>query len=107
MRLNLSDLLIFDIYRKEMIPALHKILLELENKVIDTDNYFKWSEDEKEALVFYIGKCFSPVIERGEKHKLLLMATLWNIIQEAEYHDEFEHADILNRCLIHLEEGHW
>jgi len=93
--------------KKNMFPSLHKVLTELDERVIDVDDYFSWSEEEKEALIFYIGKCFHPVIQQGDKHKQFLMASIWKVIKEAEAHDEFEQADIMSRCLMHLEEGHW
>ena len=92
---------------KIVFPQLHNILLELDSKVIEVDDYFKWSENEKEALVFYIGKCFHPIIQQSDKHKQFLMASIWKVIKECEAHDEFEQADIMSRCLVHLEEGHW
>lgn len=90
-----------------MYPALHNILIELDNRVIEVDDYFKWSEEEKEALIFYIGKCFYPVIKQGERHKQFLIGSIWKVIKECEAHDEFEQADIMNRCLHNLQQGRW
>lgn len=88
-------------------PILHSILLELDTQSIDVNDYFKWSEEEKTMLVDFIGKCFKPILEQGDTHKHYLMSSIWKVIKECEMEDEYEQADIMRRCLTHLEKGEW
>jgi len=92
---------------KRMYPVLHNILLELDSKMIDTHDYFKWSEEEKIRLTEFIGRCFKPILREGDRHKHFLMASLWRVIKECEMEEEYEQADILSRALANLESGYW
>lgn len=101
------DLLICDIYDYNMTRPLYHILLELDNQIIETDDYFSWSDERKNDLNEFIGRCFKPILKQGQRHKQHLMAGLWNIIKECEYNEEYEQAEILRRALMNLENGYW
>ena len=93
--------------KRRMYPILHNILLELDSKIINTDDYFAWSEEEKNKLTEFIGRCFKPILREGERHKQFLMASLWRVIKECESEEEYEQADIMKRALAQIENGYW
>jgi len=83
-----------------MTPELHKLLLELDNEDFVTTNYFKWSEVEKKRLTSDIVRYFMPLIRT---HKENVLFGLYRSIIESEEREDYEQADILNRCFRSLE----
>lgn len=82
---------------------LFNILIKLED-ADELNDYFNWTEEEKQTLVNALGKGFVPVIRRGKTHKLALMSSIWRVIKDAESIEDYEVADLMTRCLRILED---
>ena len=83
-----------------MNPELHTLLLELDNKFdIELDDYFNLTETEKEELTQAIVSYFLPYSQSHPQALANIRRGLRIVIDEAEYFDEYEKADIFNRCL--------
>ena len=83
-----------------MTPELHRLLLQLDDEDFITTNYFKWSEVEKKQLTSDIVRYFMPLIRT---HKENVLFGLYHSIIDAEEREDYEQADILNRCFRSLE----
>ncbi len=87
-----------------MNRELHKLLLELDYKFeVELDDYFKYDEESKDELALAIVEYFIPYIK---SHPYALSNVLWGLklmIDEAEHYEEYERADLFNRCRIKYE----
>jgi hypothetical protein len=82
-----------------MNPELHRMLMELEYKFdVELDDYFSLDETSKEELVMAIVEYFIPYSQSHPQAIYNIIRGLKIIIDEAEYFDEYEKADIFNRC---------
>jgi hypothetical protein len=82
-----------------MNPELHKMLMELEYKFdVELDEYFSLDEESKEELVMAIVDYFIPYAKSHYQAIYNIIRGLKIMIDEAEYFDEYEKADIFNRC---------
>ncbi len=81
-----------------MKPELHKLFLELDNNDILTENYFEWSEDKKIQLTEDIMRYFSPLLQDNDIKLEYLLDGILRSIYDAEYYEDYEQAEILNRC---------
>lgn len=90
-----------------MNPQLHKMMLELDRREFVTENYFKWNEEEKQKLTNDLELFFDPVSRMTIDHKSYLMFGIIRAIEEAEYYEEYENADILGRLYDRLGEKYF
>lgn len=87
-----------------MNTELHTLLLELDNRFdIELDDYFNLTEDQKAELTQAIVNYFTPYAQSHFQALANIRRGLRIIIDESEYFDEFEKADIFNRCLKRFE----
>jgi len=83
-----------------MNPELHHLLIELDNKFdIELNDYFNLNEQQKEELTQAIVLYFIPYSQSHPQALANIRRGLRWVIDEAEYFDEYEKADIFNRCL--------
>jgi hypothetical protein len=83
-----------------MNQELHTLLVELDNKFdIELDDYFSLTEIEKEELTKAIVLYFIPYSQSHSQALSNIRRGLRWVIDEAEYFEEYEKADIFNRCL--------
>ena len=88
-----------------MNPELHKLLLELDYKFeIELDDYFKYDEKSKEELTYAIFEFFIPYIKSEPKGITNVIRALKIMIDEAEYYEEYERADLFQRVKIKYED---
>jgi hypothetical protein len=85
-----------------MKPELHKLLLELDNKDFYTDNYFSWTEEQKQTLTEDVVNYFFPLVQSGVLLDDYLLHGFFVSVEEAEEREDYEQAEILNRCLAEL-----
>ena len=88
--------------RRKMKPQLHKLLLELDNKDFYTENYFSWTEEQKQNLTEDVVKYFFPLVQSGIILDDYLLYGFFVSVEEAEMREDYEQAEILNRCLEEL-----
>lgn len=81
-----------------MNPELHKILLDLDRREFLTEDYFKWSEEEKNNLTEDIVSFFIPIINLQDIRTEHLIFGLYTAVERAEQIEDYEQAEILNRC---------
>jgi hypothetical protein len=86
------------IKKKIMRPELHKLFLELDNNDFYTENYFDWTEIQKGHLTKDIMRFFLPLIEENDIRLEYLLDGILTGIKDAEYYEDYEQAEILNRC---------
>lgn len=86
-----------------MNPKLHKFLLEMENKDWDTNDYFSWSEQEKQQLTENIMLMFGPIAKTNGVQRNHILNGLYSSMKDAEDIEDYEQADILKRCLYAVE----
>lgn len=79
------------------------MLLELDNRDWTTDEYFGWTEDEKQKLTQDILRIFIPLIRAGGRTKDNLLLGLYSSMKDAEDIEDYEQAEILHRCLKAVE----
>jgi hypothetical protein len=87
-----------------MRRGLHKLLLELDNRDIYTENYFNWNEEQKQTLTNDIIDFFFPLVEGGIILDDYLLYGFLLSVDEAEEREDYEQAEILNRCVNALRE---
>lgn len=75
-------------------------MLELDRYDFSTENYFEWDEIQKKQLTSDILRVFVPMLRT---HKEGIMFGIMQCIEEAEIQEDYEQADILNRCYKILE----
>lgn len=83
-----------------MNPELHTLLLELDNKFdIELDDYFNLTELQKQELTRAIVLFFIPYIQSHPQALSNVRRAIRIVIDESEYFEEYEKADIFTRCL--------
>jgi hypothetical protein len=85
-----------------MKRELHKLLLELDNKDYYTENYFDWTEEQKQILTQDIVNYFFPLVEKGILLDDYLIYGFLLSVEGAEEREDYEQAEILNRCVEEL-----
>ncbi len=100
---SLDLLILSNMRNKRMNPKLHKLLLELDNRDWTSDDYFNWSEAQKQNLTEDILRMFYPLIRTGSIQSDYLKFGLYSSIRDAEDIEDYEQAEILNRCLQAVE----
>lgn len=85
-----------------MRPELHKLLLELDNKDFYTENYFSWTEEQKQSLTNDIIQFFYPLVQSGLLLDEYLIQGFYYSVLDAEIAEDYEQAEILNRALEEL-----
>jgi len=88
-----------------MNRELHKLLLELDYKFeVELDDYFKYDEQSKEELSFAVVEYFMPYVKSYPYALSNLIRALKVTIDESEHYEEYERADLFNRCRIKCEQ---
>lgn len=83
-----------------MNAELHQLLLDLDNKFdIELEDYYDLDEEQKTELTNAIIQYFIPYSQSHPHALQNIRIGLRIIIREAEYYEEYEKADIFNRCL--------
>lgn len=90
---------------RRMNPKLHKMLLELDNRDWTTDEYFGWTEEQKEKLTTDIMRLFMPLMRAGGRQRDHLLLGLYSSMKDAEDIEDYEQAEILHRCLKAVEKN--
>ena len=85
-----------------MDPKIHKLLLELDNRE-DAESYFSWSDIQKEQFIRRVCLYFWQHYKRGGVHREAIMLGMWGAMKDAEEREDYEQAEIMNRCLAKLE----
>lgn len=88
---------------RRMNPKLHKLLLEIDNRDWETDEYFGWSEAQKQKLTEDIMIMFMPLVKSGTRQRDHLLLGLYSSMKDAEEIEDYEQAEILHRCLKAVE----
>ena len=88
-----------------MNRELHKLLLELDYKFeVELDDYFKYDEESKQELTLSIVEYFIPYIKSHPHALSNLIRALKVMVDESEHYEEYERADLFNRCRLKYEE---
>jgi hypothetical protein len=83
-----------------MNAELHRLLVNLDSKFdIELDEYFNLNDEEKEQFTKAIILYFIPYAQSHPDAIQNIRMGLRIIIQEAEFNEEYEKAEIFNRCL--------
>ena len=83
-----------------MNRELYQLLIELDYKFdYDIDDYFRLSEDLRNSLAGTIMDYFMPYIKSHDQALSYMIKGLKYTIDEAEEEEDYEKADIFNRCL--------
>lgn len=81
-----------------MNPQLHKLLVELDYKFDeDLNDYFTLEEVSKEEIVSAIVAFFIPYVQSQKQAIYNLIIALRIMIDEYEFYEEYEKADIFER----------
>jgi hypothetical protein len=73
-------------------------------KAVELDDYFKYDEESKDELAFTIVEYFMPYIKSHPLALSNVIRALKVMVDESEYYEEYERADLFNRCRIKYEE---
>jgi hypothetical protein len=88
-----------------MNEQLHKLLLDLDYKFdVEIDNYFELTESDKDELTYTIVEYFTPYAMSHIYAVGNIIRGLKIMIDEAEYYEDYEKAEIFNRCRLKFEE---
>ena len=88
-----------------MNRELHKLLLELDYKFeVELDDYFKYDEESKDELAYTIVEYFMPYIKSHPFALSNVIRALKVMVDDSEYYEEYERADLFNRCRIKYEQ---
>lgn len=85
-----------------MDQELHRLMQQIDYMDFALEDYFSWEEDEKKQLTKDILTMLAPLTRLGAPHREGIMIGIARAKEEAIEHEEYEHADILDRCLKDL-----
>lgn len=86
-----------------MNPELYRLMMEIDKADQELDEYFTWSEEEKQNITNDIIKLLEPFINQDKFLRESLAFSIMTCIQKAIETEEYEQADIMDRCLKELQ----
>jgi hypothetical protein len=86
-----------------MEKNFHNIMLMIDSSDFDVEDYFKWTEEEKQELVDRIHLIMLPVFRMGGDYAHRLIFNLKEERHRAEMAEDYVLADVMNRCLQEIE----
>lgn len=86
-----------------MDPRLHRLMMEIDKGDEELADYFNWPEEEKQSITTNIITLLTPFIVTDKQMRESLAVALLSCIQNAIEIEEYEQADIMNRCLNELQ----
>jgi hypothetical protein len=86
-----------------MDEELYNLLVRLDNIEISLEDYFEWDEESKEEMTKEMLKFFLPIFTRGGAQREGLLFGIMKTIQECVEREDYEQAEVMNKCLVELE----
>jgi hypothetical protein len=78
-------------------------MLEIDKYDVELQDYFSWSEEEKQFITMSILNLLDPILVSDKFMRETLAMAFLSCIQSSIEMEEYEQADIMDRCLKELQ----